>query len=51
MINLGFSTVDIAKRVGHESITITLRYAHMFPSAQDKMMNKLNDLIKEETEE
>lgn len=39
LINLGFSAVDIAKRVGHESITITLRYAHMFPSAQDKMMN------------
>lgn len=51
LINLGFSAVDIAKRVGHESITITLRYAHMFPSAQDKMMNKLNNLIKEETEE
>ena len=51
LINLGFSAVDIAKRVGHESITITLRYAHMFPSAQDKMMNRLNDLIKEETEE
>lgn len=50
LINLGFSAVDIAKRVGHESITITLRYAHMFPSAQEKMMNKLNSLI-EETED
>ena len=26
LISLGFSAVDIAKRVGHESITITLRY-------------------------
>ena len=51
LINLGFSPVDIAKRVGHESITITLRYAHMFPSAQKQMMNKLNDLITEEVEE
>lgn len=50
LINLGFSPVDIAKRVGHESITITLRYAHMFPSAQEKMMSKLNDLIDEEME-
>ena len=51
LISLGFSAVDIAKRVGHESITITLRYAHMFPAAQDKMMDKLNTLIKDETEE
>lgn len=48
LINLGFSAVDIAKRVGHESITITLRYAHMFPNAQNQMMNRLNDLMKEE---
>ena len=47
LINLGFSPVDIAKRVGHESITITLRYAHMFPSAQTQMMNKLNMLMTE----
>ena len=51
LINLGFSAVDIGNRVGHESITITLRYAHMFPSAQDKMMKQLNNLIKEETED
>ena len=51
LINLGFSPVDIAKRVGHESITITLKYAHMFPSAQKQMMNKLNDLITEGMEE
>ncbi|MGN0421593.1 MAG: tyrosine-type recombinase/integrase [Lachnospiraceae bacterium] len=50
LINLGFSAVDIAKRVGHESITITLRYAHMFPSAQAQMMNKINNLLNEETE-
>ena len=48
LINLGFSAVDIAKRVGHESITITLRYAHMFPNAQNQMMNKLNALMQEE---
>ena len=47
LISLGFSAVDIAKRVGHESITITLHYAHMFPSAQELMMNKLNDLMKD----
>lgn len=51
LINLGFSAVDIGKRVGHSSITITLRYAHMFPSVQDKMMNQLNTLIKDRKEE
>lgn len=51
LISLGFTPVDIAKRVGHESITITLRYAHMFPNAQNKMMDKLNSIINEETEE
>lgn len=50
LINLGFNAVDIAKRVGHESITITLRYAHMFPAAQDKMANTLNKLITEQLE-
>jgi len=51
LISLGFSPVDIAKRVGHESITITLRYAHMFPDAQKQMMDKLKDLVKDEGEE
>lgn len=48
LIRLGFSAVDIAKRVGHESITITLRYAHMFPSVQDEMMEKLDSLMEED---
>lgn len=34
--------MDIAGRMGHESIDITLHYAHMFPSAQKDMANKLN---------
>lgn len=51
LISLGFSPVEIAKRGGHESITITLRYAHMFPSAQKDMMDKLNRLTSDEPEE
>ena len=51
LISLGFSPVDIAKRVGHESITITLRYAHMFPQAQKQMMNTLNNLMNNESED
>lgn len=39
---MGFSAVDIAGRMGHESIDITLHYAHMFPTAQKDMADKLN---------
>ena len=39
---MGFSPVDIAERVGHESIKITYRYAHMFPSKDKDIANKLN---------
>lgn len=37
LINLGFSAVAIADRMGHESIDITYRYAHLFPSVQGQM--------------
>jgi len=43
LINMGFSPVAIAERVGHESIVITYRYAHLFPTVQEQMANKLND--------
>ena len=42
LIELGFSAVAIADRVGHESIDITYRYAHMFPSKQEEMASKLD---------
>lgn len=42
LIDMGFSPVDIAERVGHESIKITYRYAHMFPSKDKDIANKLN---------
>ena len=41
LIEMGFSIVAIADRVGHESIDITYRYAHMFPSKQIEIINKL----------
>jgi len=46
LIELGFSAVAIADRVGHESIEITYRYAHLFPSKQTEMANKLGELKK-----
>ena len=36
----------IADRLGHESIEVTYRYAHLFPSKQTEMANKLDDLGK-----
>ncbi len=42
MIDLGFSAVAIADRVGHESIDITYQYAHLFPTKQMEMAQKLN---------
>jgi integrase len=47
LIEMGFSALAIAGRVGHESIDITYRYAHMFPSTQLEMAEKLNDERKE----
>ena len=46
LIDMGFSAVAIADRVGHESIEITYRYAHLFPSKQTEMADRLDDLGK-----
>ena len=42
LIDMGFTAVAIADRVGHESIDITYRYAHMFPTTQNEIAAKLN---------
>ena len=43
LINMGYSAAAIAERVGHESIEITYRYAHLFPTIQNEMADKLNE--------
>jgi integrase len=45
LIDMGFSAVAIADRVGHESIDITYRYAHVFPSTQQEVADKLGKLL------
>ena len=45
LIDMGFSAVAIADRVGHESIDITYRYAHVFPSTQMEVVSKLNNMM------
>jgi len=42
LIDMGFSALAIADRVGHESIDITYRYAHLFPSRQTEVADRLN---------
>lgn len=42
LIDMRFSATAIADRVGHESIDITYNYAHLFPSKQAEMADKLD---------
>ena len=42
LIEMGFSAVAIADRLGHESIEITYRYAHLFPTKQNEMADQLD---------
>lgn len=42
LIEMGFSAVDIANRVGHESVKVTYQYAHMFPNKDLMIAKKLN---------
>ena len=47
LIDMGFSAVSIADRVGHESINITFKYAHLFPKTQMEMAEQLNGLMED----
>lgn len=42
LIELGFSPVEIAERLGHESISVTFTYSHLYPSKQKGLADKLN---------
>ena len=44
LIDMGFTALAIADRVGHESVDITYRYAHLFPNRQTEMANQLDQL-------
>lgn len=46
LIEMGFTALAIADRLGHESIEVTYRYAHLFPSKQTEMADKLDLLNK-----
>lgn len=42
LIQMGFSVVAIAERMGHETTDITFRYAHLLPNSQGAMADALN---------
>ena len=41
LINLGFSPMEIAGRLGHEDIYVTMNYAHLYPSKQMDLVRKI----------
>ncbi|WP_058270952.1 site-specific integrase [Olsenella massiliensis] len=41
LIEMGFSAVSIAERLGYESSDVTFRYAHLFPDKQGEMVRAL----------
>lgn len=47
LIELGFSALAIADRLGHESVDVTYRYAHLFPNKQTAMAMALDGWRKE----
>lgn len=42
LIEMGFSALAIAERMGHEAVDITYQYAHLFPTKQDEMAAALD---------
>ena len=46
-VNQGYQAAAIADRVGHETVEITDRYTHIYPSKQNEMANTLDELWKE----
>ncbi|MEG1716912.1 MAG: site-specific integrase [Lachnospiraceae bacterium] len=45
LIEMGFSALEIAERLGHESVKTTLdTYSHLYPDKDQKLANELNKL-------
>jgi integrase len=50
LIELGFSPIAIAERLGHEGIAMTYNYAHLYPSKQLELAEKLDEKHEEENQ-
>lgn len=45
LIEMGFSPLIIAERLGHEDIQTTLQtYLHLYPNKQEEVANRLEEL-------
>ena len=42
LIEMGYSPLAIAERMGHETTEVTLHYAHLFPNKQEEMAQGLD---------
>lgn len=48
LIEMGFSPIAVAERLGHEKVSTTLNtYGHLFPNKQAGMAEKLNEMYQE----
>ena len=47
LIDMGYTATAIADRVGHESVGMTMRYSHLFPSTATNMVNELEKINEE----
>ena len=48
LVELGFSPLEIADRLGHEKIETTLNtYSHLYPNKQVKIADRLDNEYKE----
>ncbi len=47
LIDMGFTAIAVADRMGHEAADITYRYAHLFPSVQADMARALDGARRE----
>lgn len=49
LVEMGFSPLEIADRLGHEKVETTLNtYSHLYPNKQVKLAQKLDNLYKED---
>lgn len=45
LINMGANVTVVSERLGHKDKTVTLnRYSHFFPTMEDQIVNKMNEL-------
>ena len=48
LVEMGFSPLEIAERLGHEKIETTLNtYSHLYPNKQEQLADKLDKQYKE----